>query len=94
MKPSVRETEKTNSLIAGMSLAGKHFFNLSAKLSILFAAFLLTLHTVLLMWGSVLLWSIHWNWPWAMGLLVAVMVVMLVARMCSPAKSAGWWYAL
>ena len=95
MKESAGDTnnkKRRHSLLSGISFAGEQILNLSGKLSILFAGFILTLHAAFLLWGSVLLW--HSDWVWLIGLVVAVMDVMLVARICRPAKSVRWWYAI
>ncbi|XP_062506469.1 uncharacterized protein LOC134183037 isoform X2 [Corticium candelabrum] len=92
MKSSVEETNRRNSLIVGISFARKHLLNLSAKLNILFAGCILTLHSVFLMWGSVLLW--HNYGVWSMILLVAALDVMLLARMCRPGKSVGRYHPM
>jgi hypothetical protein len=87
---SARE-EKRISLSRRMSIkiVAEHVVGLYARINIIIALCILTVHSLFLVWGSVLLWQI--NLMWLLLAPVGLMDIMLIAQICRPAKAKDCW---
>lgn len=82
--------KKKLSLADGVSIGNDRLSDVSPRLSVAFAAILVTFHCVFLTWGSAQVWQN--DWLWMLSLPVGVMALMLLARIYRPETAEHWWY--
>ena len=75
--------------LGSVSITSDRLSDVSPRLSILFAATILTFHCVFLVWGSVHAWDN--NWVWMLALPAGLLALMLVARLWKPERAHCWW---